>query len=58
MAEIIPGDTKRRLKQMDINFKFVFNAIEEIHANLCPGQTGTWQDRVKQAVEASKSKKQ
>jgi hypothetical protein len=42
---------------MNINFNFVFKAIEEIHANLCPGQNGSWQDRVRQAVEASKKLK-
>ncbi len=52
--EIIPGDRLRQLKQMNINFDFVFKAIEEIHRNLCPGQVGSWQDRVLQAVEASK----
>jgi len=51
--EIFPGDNKRRLRQMSINFNFVFKAIEEIHRNICPGQNGSWQDRVKQAVEAS-----
>lgn len=55
--EIFPGDTKHKLKQMNINFNFVFKAIEEIHANLCPGQNGSWQDRVRQAVEASKKLK-
>ena len=46
--------TKRRAKQLDINCKFLLDAIEEIHRNLCPGPGGTWQDRVRRAVEASK----
>ena len=49
--------TKRLLAQMNINFDFVLNAIEEIHRNLCPGPGGTWQDRVRRAVEASKKLK-
>ena len=48
---------ERREKQMDIDFRFVFNAIERIHENICPGQYGTWQERVRQAVESSKKLK-
>src|SRR5574337_543446 len=49
---------QERLQQMDINFKFVLAAIEKIHDNLCSSQNGTWQDRVRQAIEASANLKQ
>lgn len=50
--------TKRQLAQTDMNFIFVLNAIETIYSNLCPGKPGgTWQDRVRLAVEASKKYK-
>jgi len=49
--------TKKRLAQMNTNFKFVMNAIKTIYNNLCTGPGGTWQDRVQLAVKASKSNK-
>lgn len=52
-----PESEKRRMKQLEINQKFLLDAIFEIHDNLCPKQYGTWQDKVKQAVEASKKLK-
>jgi hypothetical protein len=55
VPSIAERNEERRLKQMDVNFKFVMNAIDQIHENLCPGQFGTWQDRVKQSIEASKN---
>jgi len=44
---------KRRMRQLDVNCKFLIDAVEVIHMNLCPEGTGTWQDKVKQAVAAS-----
>ncbi len=49
---------QERLKQIDINFKFVFSAIEKIHDNICSGQNGTWQDRTRQTVLAAITLKQ
>lgn len=46
---------KRRADQIDINFKFLFRCVEEIHGALCPGHIGTWQDRAKEAVRAAKA---
>lgn len=48
------GQLQARIRQTDVNFNFVFDTIEQIHANLCPEQSGTWQDRVNQAVQASR----
>ena len=52
-----PEATKMRIKQLEINCKFLTDAIDIIHHNLCPGPGGTWQDRVRRAVEASKKLK-
>jgi len=49
--------TKRRAKQLEVNCKFLLDAIEIIYGNLCTGPGGTWQDRVRLAVEASKKLK-
>jgi len=45
--------TKRRANQLEINCKFLMDAIETIYGNLCTGPGGTWQDRVRLAVDAS-----
>jgi len=45
--------TKRRAKQLEVNCKFLMDAIEIIYRNLCTGPGGGWQDRVRLAVEAS-----
>lgn len=47
-------DLKRQSKQNEINADWLIKVVDEIHSNLCPGQSGTWQDRVKQAVVASR----
>ncbi len=48
-----PEATKMRIKQLEINCKFLTDAIDIIYHSLCTGPGGTWQDRVRLAVEAS-----
>lgn len=36
---------------------FLIRIIDAIHFELCPDQTGTWQDRAKQALEAARKLK-
>jgi len=52
-----PEAERRRADQIDINFKFLLNCVEEIHAALCPDHIGIWQDRAKEAVKAVKKHK-
>ena len=47
------GTVGQRLKQMEINCRWLMDITDRIHDALCPGQYGTWQDRAKQAVEAA-----
>lgn len=42
--------------QEQVNRKYLLEAIDCIHADLCPEQTGTWQMRVAQAIAAAKKK--
>jgi len=44
---------KQRLKQLEINCRWLVDITDRIHDALCPGQYGTWQERAKQAVEAA-----
>lgn len=53
MRELFYGDFEQRAQRLETNFKFVLQAIEKIHESLCPGETGIWQDRVQQAVDAA-----
>ena len=46
--------TQCRIDQMADNFRFVLQHIEAMHARLCPGKNGTWQDRIKQVSKAVK----
>jgi hypothetical protein len=41
-------------RQQEINFKYLLNQIDEIHAVLCPGKVSTWQGRAEQALDAAK----
>lgn len=41
------------LKQMRINFHYLLNHVDSIHAALCPDETGTWQQRAQQAAKAA-----
>ena len=43
-----------RMKQLSYNCKWLIKQIDQIHSVLCPGDIGTWQDRVKNTVFASK----
>jgi len=40
-------------QQMTVNVLWLVGQIDRIHAALCPGQMGTWQERATQAVEAA-----
>lgn len=44
----------RRADQLGINCRWLVAQLDEIHAALCPGHIGTWQDRAQKAVEAAK----
>ena len=44
----------RRAYQLGINCRWLVAQLDEIHAALCPGHIGTWQDRAQKAVEAAK----
>ena len=49
------GDSeKRRADQNAMNSGFLREKIDQIHAVLCPGERGTWQERSEQAVAAAK----
>ena len=48
------NDTEQRIKQLSLNADWLRERIDEIHAALCPGQNGTWQQRAEQAVTAAK----
>lgn len=44
---------KQRADQLGKNCNWLIQNIDAIHANLCPDQNGSWQDRVKQSVAAA-----
>ena len=46
---------KRRADQLGVNCMWLIDKIDRIHAALCPGRSGTWQQRAEQAVEAAES---
>ena len=50
-AEVM--ELRRVNRQSGINSRWLIAQIEKIHAVLCPGETGTWQQRVEQAVKAA-----
>lgn len=43
-----------RIKQLSYNCKWLIEQIDQIHAALCPGNIGTWQDRARNTVFAAK----
>ena len=51
------ADAKRRAEQISINFYFLLEKIDAMHALLCPDQNGTWQNRADQVVAAVKALK-
>lgn len=46
---------KRRADQLELNCSWLIDKIDRIHAALCPGQFGAWQQRAEQAVKAAES---
>jgi hypothetical protein len=46
---------KHRAAQLEINCTWLLAKINRIHAALCPGQLGTWQQRAEQAVTAAEA---
>ena len=46
---------KRRADQLGLNCSWLIDKIDRIHAAMCPGQHGTWQQRAEQAVKAAES---
>lgn len=44
----------RQIKQGNINFMWLMDNVDYMHSMLCPDQTGTWQERVKQCCDAVK----
>ena len=44
---------ERQVKQLGDNCCWLIAQMDRIHTALCPGITGTWQDRVKQTVIAA-----
>lgn len=44
---------KQRADQLGKNCNWLIQNIDIIHANLCPEQNGSWQDKVKQATTAA-----
>ena len=53
LCEVYSGDLQRRAHQLGVNCRWLIAQIDKIHAVLCPGETGTWQQRVEQAVKAA-----
>ena len=47
------SQTELTIKQLETNQHFLLKAIDTIHQHLCPNQSGTWQDRVHQSIQAS-----
>lgn len=52
-----PADMeKQRADQMALNCRWLIEQMDVVHRNLCPGEKGSWQDRVRQVVAASSRK--
>ena len=49
----IVGGDKQRADQLGINYTWLIDKIDRIHAALCPDAMGTWQQRAEQAVKAA-----
>lgn len=49
-----PDADKRRLKQLELNQRFLISKFDELHAILCPRKMGTWQQRIEQVIVAVK----
>ena len=44
---------RRTAKQIGVNDRWLISLIDQVHDDLCPGKTGTWQDRAKQVMAAA-----
>lgn len=44
---------KRQLSQMTLNTRWLIERMDLIHAALCPGHIGTWQERAEEAVRVA-----
>jgi len=53
-ARIPSADELRQMAQAATNTRWLIAVIDEIHAALCPDETGTWQERARQAIDAAK----
>ena len=47
------NQTNPQITQLETNQRFLLQAIDTIHQHLCPNQSGTWQDRVHQSIQAA-----
>lgn len=54
LPESREDDLNRRLLQQSHNVTWLSTKFDELHDLLCPGQVGTWQQRVEQVLEAVK----
>jgi len=52
-SALLDATERQRLKQLEINCRWLVAITDRIHDALCPGQYGTWQERAKQAAEAA-----
>ena len=56
-CELFGADAeRRRADQLAVNCRWLIAQMDRVHAALCPGRSGTWQDRVRQAVESAEKK--
>lgn len=44
---------RKQLDREKVNCRWLLGHMDTIHKALCPGRSGTWQDRTLQAVEAA-----
>lgn len=49
-----PEMIQQQVEQLGNNCKWLIAQMDLVHACLCPGQNGTWQERVKQVVKAAR----
>ena len=47
------NDLETQVEQCGVNIRYLLESIDHIHNNLCPDDSGTWQQRVEQAKKAS-----
>lgn len=52
------ADEKARADQLGVNCRWLIDKIDRIHRALCPGQSGTWQQRAEQSVAAAEKLKE